>query len=318
MNINKENNFVSVIVYLHNDEKNVLKFLTSIYDYLSTSFNSYEIICVNDKSNDNTVKIINDFCIEEKIESVSVITTSFYQGRENAMVAGLDLAIGDFVYEFETSLVDYTRQDLLDAYNLSLQGNDIVFAYSNDSVKLLPRLFYRVFNNFSLMKYKIRTLSFSVISRRGINRVKSMEVKTVYRKAIYASCGLKVADIKYNNLNSTNKSKNNNKLNRDLAMNSLILFTNIGYKVSMVLIFLMLVAILFIVAYTGILYFMGAVIEGWTTTMLLISFGFFGLFVILSFVIKYLELILNLVFTKKQYTIENIDRINCNNPDNKQ
>ena len=50
-------------------------------------------------------------------------------------------------------------------------------------------------------------------------------------------------------------------------------------------------------------------VAGWTTTMLVMSFGFFGLFVILAFVLKYLSVILNMVFVQKQYVIESVQKI---------
>ena len=50
--------------------------------------------------------------------------------------------------------------------------------------------------------------------------------------------------------------------------------------------------------------------EGWTTTMLFLSFGFFGIFAILAIVIKYLSIIVNLIFKKSKYIVESIDKIN--------
>jgi dolichol-phosphate mannosyltransferase len=50
-------------------------------------------------------------------------------------------------------------------------------------------------------------------------------------------------------------------------------------------------------------------IEGWTTTMLLISFGFLGFFLLSTIIIKYLSLILELVFKKKSYIQEKIEKL---------
>ena len=35
---------------------------------------------------------------ENTVKSLTVVNTSFYQGLENGMIAGLDIAIGDFVF----------------------------------------------------------------------------------------------------------------------------------------------------------------------------------------------------------------------------
>ncbi len=307
--LNKEKNFISAVVYLHNDEKKVENFLQSINKVLNENFNTYEIICVNDSSKDETVKEIEKFCEKEKVKSLSVLNTSFFQGRENAMIAGLDLAVGDFVLEFESANIDYDENLILEVYQKSLSGYDIVFASNDEGQKFSSKLFYKLFNKFSNLQYKIKTNSFSIISRRGINRVKSIGVKTVYRKAVYASCGLKVSEINYKITNKQTQNIQDKKTRQDLAINSLILFTDIGYKISMLL--SVLIAFVFFVSgvYTVVMYFTGTVIEGWTTTMLVVSFGFFGLFLILAIITKYLSLILNIIFSKKQYTIESIRKI---------
>ena len=102
MSLNKEKNFVSAVVYLYNEENSVKKFLTSLNELLKTNFEKYEIICVNDTSTDNTAKAVEEFCDENSVKSLTMIDTSFFQGVENAMVAGLDISIGDFVFEFDS------------------------------------------------------------------------------------------------------------------------------------------------------------------------------------------------------------------------
>jgi dolichol-phosphate mannosyltransferase len=64
------------------------------------------------------------------------------------------------------------------------------------------------------------------------------------------------------------------------------------------------------IIYTVVIYFgKDKHIEGWTTTMLLISFGFSGFFLLSTIIIKYLSLILELVFKKKSYIQEKIEKM---------
>ena len=51
-------------------------------------------------------------------------------------------------------------------------------------------------------------------------------------------------------------------------------------------------------------------IEGWTTIMLFLSLAFFGIFAILTIIIKYLTLIINLIFKKTNYLVESIEKVN--------
>ena len=50
-------------------------------------------------------------------------------------------------------------------------------------------------------------------------------------------------------------------------------------------------------------------VEGWMSTIGLISFGFFGLFLLLTLILKYLAVILNLVFRKQRYIVSGIEKL---------
>ena len=297
------------MVYLYNDENSVGGFLNTVNSVLKENFEKYEIVCVNDCSTDNTVKAVEAFCEENSVKSLTLINTSFFQGVESAMVAGVDISIGDFVFEFDSCLVDYSEDMIMSVYRKSLEGNDVVFAVPKGAGRTTSKLFYSLFNRFSDMQYKIKTQRFSIISRRGINRVKSMGVKTVYRKAVYASCGLPVADFDYTPETALKSADTQKAVKQELALNSLILFTDIGYKISITLSFMMAAVLMLAGIYTVVIFLSANPVAGWTTTMLVMSFGFFGLFLLLAFVLKYLSLILNLVFTKKQYVVESIRKI---------
>lgn len=309
MSINKEKNFVSAVVYLHNNRDAVEGFLENVNSLLKDNFEKYEIVCVNDFSTDATVAKVEEFCEKNNVKSLTVMSTGFFQGVENAMVAGVDISIGDFVFEFDSPLADYDRRLIMEVYKKSLEGSDIVFAVPEKAAKFTSKVFYRLFNGFSHMGYKIKTHRFSVISRRGINRVKSMGVKTVYRKAIYASCGLPVDEIVYTPKSRDKLADSQKSLKQDLAVNSLILFTDIGYKISMALSIVMAMVLLLAGVYTVAVFISAKPVAGWTTTMLLLSLGFFGLFVLFAVAMKYLSLILNIVFSKNQYVIESIRKI---------
>lgn len=307
-NLNKEKNFVSAVVYLYNDRDRVADFLGRLNRRLGENFFKYEIVCVNDCSTDGTAARVEKFCEENSVKSLTLIDTSFFQGVENRMTAGVDISIGDFVFEFDSCFADYDMSMIMDVYRKSLEGNDIVFAVPKGVSKTSSKLFYTLFNRFSNMRYKIKTQRFSLISRRGINRVKSMGARTVYRKAVYASCGLPVADFDYTP-KTDGFDDTQRKVKRDLALNSLILFTDIGYKISASLSVLMALVLAFRAVYTVVIFLSRHPVAGWTTTMLVVSFGFFGIFLLFAFALKYLSLILSLVFSHRQYVIENIRKI---------
>lgn len=309
---NKEKNFISAVVYVNNNEKEINKFLTEIHNTLDRVFNKFEIIVVNDYSTDNTVEIVRDFASKNKSSVITIINMSFYQGLEVSMNAGINLAIGDFVYEFDNVYKDYENQIILDIYYKSLKGFDIVSATPKNYSRKSSKLFYKIFNKVANMSYELNTESFRILSRRGINRVQSMSKTIPYRKALYSNCGLKLYNIIYDNNKpykfETNKRINNNR--KEVASDSLILFTDLAYKVSIGMTILMMFITIITGIYVAITFFGGArPIEGWTTTMLFLSISFFAVFAIMAVIIKYLSLIVSLIFKKQEYIVESIEKV---------
>ena len=73
-------------------------------------------------------------------------------------------------------------------------------------------------------------------------------------------------------------------------------------------VFMMVVSV-FMVLYSVVVYLTANPVVGWTTTILFLSVAFFGLFGILTIIIKYLQLLVDLVFKRKQYSFENIEKL---------
>ena len=53
---NKEKNFISVVIYVRNLEGEIYSILSLIHTTLEKHFDKFEIICVNDASEDNSRK----------------------------------------------------------------------------------------------------------------------------------------------------------------------------------------------------------------------------------------------------------------------
>ena len=309
--VNREKNFISAVVYVHNAENRIEPFLNAIIMTLEENFEHSEIICVNDCSDDSSVQAIKR-CSEKAVNtSVSLINMSFFHGLELAMDAGMDLAIGDFVYEFDNTSLDFDPEMIMKVYRHSLTGYDIVSASPDKKEKLSSRLFYKVFDRFSELSYKMTTESFRILSRRVINRISSMNKAIPYRKAIYAGSGLKTDNLKYE-VKAVRQDKADPRENRyraSLAVDTLILFTELGYRFAFWMTSAMMLISVFMIFYTLIVYFIGHPIEGWTTTVMFLSVAFLGLFGILTIIVKYLQIIVDMVFKRKHYNYESIEKL---------
>lgn len=276
-----EQNYVSAVVYVSDDGAE--GFLQMLRNVLDDNFEKSEIICVNDAG-----PAFNAF-------GATVINMGYRHGLESCMCAGVDLAIGDFVFEFDHTEVDYDPALIMEAYHKALTGFDIVACGSFDN-----RMFYKLYNANNKSKYPMRGETFRVTSRRAVNRIHSMSNHIPHRKALYYNSGLKMAFIDYKG--------NAQKRPIDNAIETLMIFTNLGQKAALGFSIVMMLATVASAIYIVVIYLTGSPVEGYTTMMLLMSFGFFMISAIMAFVIKYLSVIFRLVFNRQKYLVESVTR----------
>lgn len=308
----KEKKFISLVVYLHNVEKEIVPFFEKIVPVFEEKFEQYEVVCVDDGCTDGTVGVLKEYLDEHKLSvMVNIVHMSFYHGLESAMNAGRDLAIGDFIYEFDTVHVDYETKLLGQVYDKLLEGNDIVAAGTKGSIRLTSKIFYDLYNKTSKGNAKIGPETFRIVSRRAINRVKSIGQYIPYRKAVYSNCGLNTATILYE---PTQKLKGKKKANGEeraaLALDSFIYFTNALERISAIISCVFLCISVGMGFYLIKEYISGqSVVEGWLSTMGFLSLGFFGVFVLLTIILKYLSVVLNLIFKQQRYLVSDIEKV---------
>lgn len=300
---NKEKNFVSAVVYLHDCAGQVEPFFDRLLAQLEEHFNYYEIVAVNDGCTDDTVAQLKSFAAARMEKPLTILNMSLHQGVEQAMNAGLDAAIGDFVFEFDSLATPYPAELIWQAYETALTGFDVVTVSPNRQ-KAASRAFYALFNSFSNSIYKLESDAFRLVSRRAINRVKAISENLPYRKAAYAASGLACKTLRFDGVIHSQQEAR-----LDKAVDSLALYTDAGYKISFGISCLMAVLTLIALIYTVVVWLLGEPVTGWTTTMLVLSGGLTGMFVILTIAVKYLSLLVDLVFRKQAYLIEGIEKI---------
>ena len=309
--LNKEKNFISAVVYVHNAENRIINFLKAVAAILEDNFEKSEIICVNDFSDDKSVQRIKEISTEFNQTCITILNMSFFHGVEVAMSAGVDLAIGDFVFEFDSTVLDFDKKEIMKIYYKSLEGFDIVSASPDKTKRKTSSLFYSVFNRFSHLNYKMTTERFRILSRRVINRIASMNKTMPYRKPVYAACGLKTANLTYEITAKINEKEDSftKKYRRTLAGDSFIIFTDLGYRVSVFITSFMLFFTVAVGIYALVFHFLKNPVSGWTSTILFISVSMFFVFMILTIILKYLQILVGLVFKKTRYSFESIEKL---------
>ncbi len=309
----REKKFISVVIYLHDVEKYLYRFLDTVIPVFEGNFEQFEIVCVDDACQDHTIDILKKYIEEHKVKAiVNIVHMSFFQGLESAMNAGRDIAIGDFVYEFDDVYVDYDVRMIREVYDRLLAGNDIVAASSGGKMRLTSKVFYTLYNKTNRGNGKIGPETFRIVSRRAINRIKSMGQYIPYRKAVYANCGLQMNTVIYESRDRMVRTRNKvvSAERTALALDSFIYFTNVLERVSAVISALFLGLTVGMGIYIIYDMFNGTKpVEGWLSTMGFLALGFFGVFTLLTIILKYLSVLLNLVFRQQRYLVADIEKV---------
>ncbi len=308
----KEQKFVSVVAYVRNGAGEITKFLDTVMGECENLFQKCELILVDDCSSDESLDVVHRYYADRVFGyMVSIIKMGMYQGMESAMNAGRDLAIGDYVYEFDDLYVDYPAGMLEKTYRRCLEGNDIVSVGCDAKMRFTSRLFYDIYNKASKTKHKLGQETFRILSRRAINRVKSIGSYIPYRKAVYLNCGLRCDHIVYASTMPGELTIHSRKDERSLlALDSFIYFTRVMEKISFGIAIAFLLTGVAVLIYVAASYFLDThLVSGWVSLMGFLSLGFMGIFGLLTIVLKYLSVIINLIFRHQRYLIEDVEKI---------
>lgn len=113
---------ISVVVPVYNVEKYLRRCLKSILDQ---TFQDFEILCVNDCTPDESMKIVDEF-VRAYPEKVRRIDNEKNMGLGAARDRGLREASGEYIAFFDSD--DYVKPDYLEIYSRELErtGADIV------------------------------------------------------------------------------------------------------------------------------------------------------------------------------------------------
>lgn len=293
----KQHSFISVVVYSYEGEGRA-SFFAELARELDAEFEHAELVIVCDGQS-----CCDSFFGELQALplAVTVINMGTAQGLEASMNAGVDASVGDFILEID-DMTSFDMSFIAASMRQASEGHDIVFGEA-DNKSLKGRLFYPLFNRFSGFSTDITTGQCRLVSRRALNRVRSMSAFSTYRKAAYAASGLSVIGIPQGNVSRADRNAD-----LDLAIDSLALYTNFFFRLSVGLAISMALVSFGELMYVIAILLGGHAIAGWTTTMFTLTFGFLGVFVILAFAIKYLDILTKATFNKQNYLVESIEK----------
>jgi glycosyltransferase involved in cell wall biosynthesis len=191
---------VSIVVPAYNEEEVLPEFHRRLVNVAATAGFSMEVVYVDDGSQDRTLEILNE--IRESDSQVSVIALSRNFGKEIALTAGLDHAMGDAIVVIDADLQDPPEliPELLDKWR---EGYEVVFAQRTERQgetrikKLTARWFYRLMEYTSRVRIPKDTGDFRLMSRTAVNALLQLREHHRFMKGLFAWIGFPQVAVPY-------------------------------------------------------------------------------------------------------------------------
>ncbi len=283
--------FVSVVVPIYNDSPIIEHFVAEAMQILHGNYENYELVLVDDGSDDDTVTKIAALLV--RYDCIRLIRLSRRFGLEVAITSGLEAVIGDFTV---VMLPDSDPPQLIpEIIERARGGHGVVFGVRKDRagepvvMRLGVGLFYWVGRTFFKLTIPGNATHFRALSRQAVNAVTQIKEKYRYFRLMSTDIGYIGESFVYEPLKRYGRRRAGG-LAEALERAIGIIVSNSTHPLRWVS-WLGLVAggmNALYVGYVVLTYlFKNEVAEGWTTLSLQIACMFFLVFAILAVLSEY-------------------------------
>ncbi|HLR10668.1 MAG TPA: glycosyltransferase family 2 protein [Sporosarcina sp.] len=201
---------ISFIIPAYNEGENLIRMVKAIHQQMTPLLYPYEMLFIDDGSTDHSVQILEELAAEHTTVKYVTFTRNF--GKEAAIFAGLQNAIGDAVILMDADLQHPPTliEKLLEGFE---EGYDQVVAKRDrkgDSAfrTILTKLYYRFVNNAIDVQLCDGEGDFRLLSRKAVNALLKLSEGNRFSKGLYSWIGLDRKVITYENqIRENGKSK---------------------------------------------------------------------------------------------------------------
>ncbi len=185
---------ISVVAPVHNEAPGLAEFFARLIPVLDGLGTSYEIICVNDGSSDDSLERLLE--LRERVPALKVLSLSRNFGKDVAVSAGFDYARGAAVVPIDADLQD--SPELIGRMVAKWrEGYDVVYATRGRRAgeswfrRITARYFYRVLDRITDIPIPHDTGDFRLLDRRVVDVLVRLPERTRFMKGLFAWVGFK-------------------------------------------------------------------------------------------------------------------------------
>jgi polyisoprenyl-phosphate glycosyltransferase len=269
--------FVTIVIPVYNEAE----VLPTLYDRLTRVLEglveSYEIIFVNDGSQDDSALFLRDF--QARDARVKFLNFSRNFGHQIAITAGLDYSSGQAVVVMDADLQDPPEviPQLIEQWH---KGYDVVFAVraKRQGEGLFKRataaIFYRLFRYMTATEIPLDAGDFRLMSRRAVEALQSIRERNRFIRGLAGWIGFRQTSVTYvRDVRQAGETKYPLKKMLRFALNGLMSFSLVPLQLASYLGFLISsIGFFYIVYAIGLKLFTDQVVLGWTSVMVAVLF----------------------------------------------
>ena len=191
---------LSVILPFHNESAGVRHLLQRLYPALGQLGLTYEVICIDDGSSDNTyAALVHEREFDQRLK-VARFARNF--GKETALTCGLHLATGDAAVTMDSDL-QHPPELIAKLVEKWREGFQVVYATRIDRKtdgglrRLFSRAFYSVFRHIADIQMPEGAGDFCLLDRKAINALNALPERNRFMKGLTAWVGFRQATVPF-------------------------------------------------------------------------------------------------------------------------
>lgn len=307
---------ISVVVSVYNEELVLREFYQETGNILKTLPEpwDYELIFVNDGSRDSSLTILRELAGQDA--HVKIVNFSRNFGHEAAMIAGIDHASGDGIVCMDADL-QHPPECILDIIQKFEEGYEVISMArtQNKSAGWVKNFtsaaFYKVINCLSDVKFQPNASDFFAMNRDAADVLRNnYREKVRFLRGYVQSIGFNRTVLEYEaRPRFAGESKYSIKSLLKFSINTILCFSDLPLKLGIYSGGAVALFGLFVMIYTIWTWFTYGAPDGYATIVVLLSFMFAMLFVIVGIIGEYIAILFAEMKDRPIYIVKDTENL---------
>ena len=302
---------ISVVIPMYNEESVASECLKKVSDvFLNLKDYDYELIIVNDGSQDKTLEILEEKAKNDK--KIKIISFSRNFGHQTAVTSGLKATTGDAVVIIDADLQDPPEEipGMIEKWE---EGYEVIYGKrkkreGESAFKLLSaKAFYSMINKLSDIEIPKNTGDFRLVDRKVVDVVNSLPEHNKFLRGLFSWVGFKQKAYEYERKERfAGKTKYPLKKMLKLASDGIISFSIKPLKLVGTLGIMSVIISLAILIYSilSFVFKWNNLTAGWTSIMITVTFLCGTILISLWMIGEYIARIYDETKNRPEYIID--------------